>query len=175
MLKYLLYIIVGLSFILFSCKPERKKKTYSEIRAYEKPLEDVNRYLLKQDEETIRNHANRRGWKIDMTKSGLWYSKLKSTNIDSINKGDLVEIEYRVELLDGTVLYNSDSLGTKVFEVGHGGVENGLEEGILMMKLGERYRFVMPPHKAHGLLGDLKKIPARSIIVYYVKVIRIEH
>jgi len=62
-----------------------------------------------------------------------------------------------------------------VFEVGHGGVENGLEEGILMMKNKEKYRFIMPPHKAHGLLGDLNKIPARSTIIYYVEVLDIQH
>ena len=171
----LILIFFTISAVLFSCEPERKKpKTISDIRAYEKPLEDVNKYLLKKDEEEIANHCERRGWNMNMTKSGLWYGNLKASEKDSVKKGDLVEIEYQVKLLDGTLLYDSDSLGTKTFEVGHGGVENGLEEGILMMKKDEKFRFIMPPHKAHGLLGDQHKIPARSIIVYYVEVIQLE-
>ena len=171
-----LILISTIIFIsLFSCEPERKKpKTLSEIKAYEKPLEKVNKYLLKKDEDEISRHCERRGWNMKMTDSGLWYGNLKSSEQDSVKKGDLVEIKYQVKLLDGTLLYDSDSIGTKVFEVGHGGVENGLEEGILMMKDKEKFRFIMPPHKAHGLLGDQHKIPARSIIVYYVEVIRIE-
>jgi len=168
-----LFFILTIAIVfLSSCEPEEKKlKTLSEVKAYQKPLEDVNNYLLKKDENEILNYCKRRGWKMQMTQSGLWYGKLKSTDLDSVKVGNVVEIKFEVNLLDGTKLYNSDSIGTKTFKVGHGGVENGLEEGILLMKDKETFRFIMPPHKAHGLLGDLHKIPARSIIVYYVEII----
>jgi FKBP-type peptidyl-prolyl cis-trans isomerase len=110
---------------------------------------------------------------MKMTQSGLWYGILKKTNKDSIKAGDLVEIKYKTTLLDGTVLYSSDSTGTKTFTVTQGGVESGLEEGLQLMKNGEKARFIIPPYKAHGLLGDLKKIPPLTIIVYYVEVIRL--
>ena len=175
MIRLFFIITIALVF-LSSCEPEKKQlKTLSEVKAYQKPLEDVNKYLLKQDENEILNYCKRRAWKMQMTKSGLWYGKLKATDLDSIKVGNVVEIKFEVNLLDGTKLYNSDSVGTKIFEVGHGGVENGLEEGILLMKDKEKFRFIMPPHKAHGLLGDLHKIPARSIIVYYVEIINTKH
>jgi len=176
-MKTLLYLslilILGVS---LSCQQERKKpKSLAEIRAYEKPLEQVNKYLLQKDENEIANMCKRKGWRMQMTKSGLWYGKLKASDLELIKQGDIVEMKYKVELLDGTVIYTSDSLGTKIFEVGHGAVENGLEEGILKMRNQESFRFIMPPHKAHGLLGDLKKIPARSTIIYYVEIINIQH
>ena len=76
-------------------------------------------------------------------------------------------------MLDGTVCYESkpDSLGT--FVVGHGGVESGLEQGILMMKQGQKAKFIMPPYLAHGLIGDAKRIPARSIIVYDIELLKV--
>jgi len=158
----------------WSCEPERKKpKTLSEIKAYEEPLQKVNQILLKQDEAKIRAHCERRAWSMQMTSSGMWFGKLKSSELDSVKRGDFVNIKFSVSLLDGKVLYSSDSMGTKTFEVGHGGVESGLEEGILLMRNREKYRFILPPHKAHGLLGDLNKIPARSIIVYEVEIIDI--
>lgn len=170
----LILVLSGLLLFFVACTPERKKpKSLSEVQAYAKPLEKVNQYLIKKDEGIIAKHCERRGWNMSMTQSGLWYGNLKPSNSDSIQVGDLVELDYKVALLDGTELYNSDSLGTKIFEVGHGGVENGLEEGILLMRNKEKFRFIMPPHKAYGLLGDQNKIPARSIIVYNVEIINI--
>ncbi len=169
---FLFLVLLGL---VSACNSDKRPKTLSEVQAYEKPLEDVNRYLLNQDEQDIRNYCKRHGWKMNMTKSGLWYGDLKPSKLDFVQLGDVVKIKYQVKLLDGKLLYDSDSLGTKTFEVGHGGVENGLEEGILLMKDQEKYRFIMPPHKAHGLLGDLNKIPARSTIVYYVEIIKLSH
>ncbi len=172
-------LIIGLFVVIMgfisACHSDKKPKTLSEVQAYEKPLENVNRYLLKQDEEDIQNYCKHHGWKMKMTKSGLWYGNLKPSSLDSVQLGDMIEIKYQVKLLNGKLLYDSDSLGTKVFEVGHGGVENGLEEGILLMRNKEKFRFIMPPHKAHGLLGDLNKIPARSTIIYYVEIIKQSH
>jgi FKBP-type peptidyl-prolyl cis-trans isomerase FkpA len=37
-----------------------------------------------------------------------------------------------------------------------------------MMKVGDSAIFVLPPHLAHGLLGDQKKIPRMAIISYQV-------
>jgi FKBP-type peptidyl-prolyl cis-trans isomerase len=69
--------------------------------------------------------------------------------------------------------YTSGNLGEKKFSVSQGGVESGLEEGILMLRVGDKARFIMPPHLAHGLLGDQKKIPPRAIIVYEVEITNI--
>lgn len=52
-------------------------------------------------------------------------------------------------------------------------MEAGLEEGILMLRTGDKARFILPPHLAYGLFGDEEKILPRSTIVYEVKVIEI--
>jgi FKBP-type peptidyl-prolyl cis-trans isomerase len=57
--------------------------------------------------------------------------------------------------------------------LGHSTEESGLEQGILMMQEGDKARFILPPHLAHGLLGDENMIPARSIIVYEVELLDI--
>ncbi len=172
-MKIVSYILLPL-LILMSCTQERQKpKTLREVKQKEETLEDINRYLVRKDEDAIRNHCKRHGWNMTMKKSGLWYGALHTTDLDSVKTGNWVDVKYRITLLDGTEVYNSDSLGIKTFSVGHGGVESGLEEGILMMKRNEKYRFIMPPHKAHGLMGDLKGIPPRSTIVYYVEILDI--
>jgi FKBP-type peptidyl-prolyl cis-trans isomerase len=50
-------------------------------------------------------------------------------------------------------------------------VESGLEEGILLLQEGDKARFIMPPHLAHGLIGDRDKIPARATIIYDLELV----
>ena len=108
------------------------------------------------------------------TKTGLWYHIDIEGEGELAVKGDVVELSYTIALLDGTACYSSDSLGNKQFKVGQGGVEPGLEEGILLLNKGAKATFIMPPHRAHGLVGDDDKIPGRKSIVYKVEVVDIK-
>ena len=87
--------------------------------------------------------------------------------------GKIASVNYKLWLLDGTLCYSSDSLGMKKFRIGKGGVEKGLEEGILLMQVGDKARFIMPPHLAQGLMGDQDRIPPRSVILYEVELVQI--
>jgi len=77
--------------------------------------------------------------------------------------------------LNGKFCYSSDSTGLKKFKVGQGGVESGLEEMLLMMHKGDTAEMLMPPHLAHGLMGDQKKIPTLAILHYLVMVKDCQH
>jgi FKBP-type peptidyl-prolyl cis-trans isomerase len=50
-----------------------------------------------------------------------------------------------------------------------------LEEGILLLKKGSKATFIMPPHLAHGLLGDDDRIPSRAILRYEIEVIDVKN
>jgi FKBP-type peptidyl-prolyl cis-trans isomerase len=89
-------------------------------------------------------------------------------------KGSVARIEYSVSLLNGETIYRSSDDGPKEFTIGRGGVESGLEEGILFLKEGDRAKFILPSHLAYGLLGDQDKIPARSVLVYDLKLLKIK-
>ena len=170
----LFVIIFLLSVFLFSCNEEKTKKrnlTREELKKYEKPLEAANRYLVTLDAERIESYAKRRGWDMQQSETGLWYMIYEKTNGENAIQGKVATINYKVSLLDGTLCYSSDSLGSKTFLIGRGGVESGLEEGILLMRNGEKARLIMPPYKAHGLLGDMKKIPARATVLYEIELI----
>jgi FKBP-type peptidyl-prolyl cis-trans isomerase FkpA len=110
---------------------------------------------------------------MQTSKTGLWYN----IYVHGSGKPALPEkeatIKYNLYLLDGTLCYSSDELGVKKFRIGKGSVESGLDEGVSMLKVGDKARFILPPHLAFGLLGDEKKIPKRSIILYDVELINI--
>jgi FKBP-type peptidyl-prolyl cis-trans isomerase len=162
--------------ILFlSCSRNHKPVvTENEIRTTEEALIGANRMLVKKDREKILNYIQQNKLELKETSSGLWYGIMQQGSGEKVKNNVLVKLNYQVSLLDGTKCYDSDSLGAKQFLVGQGGVESGLEEGILLLNEGSNAIFIMPPHLAHGLPGDGNRIPARSIIVYHVKLLKVE-
>ena len=108
------------------------------------------------------------------TATGLWFMIYEKGTDIKIKKNDLVELKYNLWLIDGTLLYSSDSTGLKTFIVGKGGVEAGLEEGLLLLNNKSKARFILPPHLAHGLIGDGNKIPGRAIVIYDIEIVNIK-
>jgi len=137
----------------------------------EETLIRTNRYLVEKDEERIRQFIKRHGWDMQKTGTGLWYQVYLHGRGEKITDRKWVTINYSVHLLDGTLCYSSEESGPKTFKTGHGGVESGLEQGILMLRKGDKARFILPPNLAYGIPGDHNKIPPRSVIVYDVGII----
>jgi len=167
------YLLILVAFtLLLSCSDSNKKRRMPNIS--KEMLMNVNKKLVDRDMVAIKRYADSLGIKMKRTESGLWYRIIDEGEGPKVKKGEVITLDYKVSLLDGTVCYSSDKDGVKVFEVGHGGVESGLEEGVLMLNKGAKAKFILPPYLAHGLLGDENKIPARSVIVYDVEVLSIE-
>jgi FKBP-type peptidyl-prolyl cis-trans isomerase FkpA len=168
-------ILVALPILFGACHKRDKKVSDEEYRKTREALVGANRILVKKDMEKINAYIRRHNWDMQQTASGLWYMIVEKGYGEPIKTGEIVTLNYRVELLDGSLCYSSDSLGPKRFRTGQGGVESGLEEGLLLLKNGSKARFIIPPHLAHGLTGDGNHIPARAVIVYEVEVIGLEN
>ncbi len=168
------YITIGLLIgFLASCAVQNKDKEQKR-RPTAEELISLNRRMVTLDADAIKEYIEENNLDMKETKTGLWYRIDEEGTGAMVTKGDVVEISYLISLLDGTLCYSSDSLGNKKFKVGQGGVETGLEEGILLLKKGSKATFIMPPHRAYGLVGDDDKIPGRKSIVYNVEVVDLE-
>lgn len=160
--------------IFFSCSRENESDKKTKIRHSAKSLEEVNKLLVDKDAEQIKSFVERRGWNMKVSESGLWYMIYEEGTGKRIEKGDAITFNYKVWLLNGSLCYSSDESGAKSFVVGKGGVETGLEEGVLLLKQGSKARFILPPHLAFGLIGDENRIPARASIIYDFEILKIE-
>ena len=89
-------------------------------------------------------------------------------------KGQTARIKFVASYLDGTLLGTSVQLG-EVYDVvyGEGKVLRGLEEGIGLMRVGEKARFVLPYNLAYGS-QPYGNIPAYSNLVFDVELVEIE-
>jgi len=170
-MKFFFYILLVI-FITAACSGDNKP-SYKEVQEYKHKLASIHRNIVRSDADSIRKFIRDSNMRLIETKTGLWYNILDTTDGVSVAGGDYVTINYTVSLLDGTLCYTSDSLGSKTFTVGRGGVESGLEEGILRMKEGEKALFILPPHLAYGVVGDGNKIPRLAILKYDVDLLRV--
>ena len=175
------FSITAKAMVLFSmmsiCSCSGSQNRNNNNQSNQIPLETyikVNRSLVAKEQTKIKAYLDSQNIKMNRTGTGLWYVIDDPGEGGQVKRGEIVTIDYQVKLLDGTICYDSDESGPREFEVGRGGVESGLEEGILLLKEGSKARFIMPPHLAHGLVGDDDKIPARAIIRYEVEVVDIK-
>ena len=53
-------------------------------------------------------------------------------------------------------------------------IEDGLQKALLYLKCGDKALILIPSHFAHGLMGDSKKIPPQSPILYDVEVLSVK-
>ncbi len=160
--------------LMASCMESRPPEETKQAVNPEESLIKVNRYLIKKEKTDIDNYIRRHGWKMQESGSGLRYQIYDDIAGNKAVTGKIATIEYKIWLLSGDLVYSSEELGPKTFRIGHGGVESGLEEGILLMSPGDKARFILASHLAYGLLGDDKKIPPKMPIVYQVELIELQ-
>ncbi len=174
-MKKINIVVMLMVFLFLACKHERPKpKSDEEVLAYKEPLVGVNKILVDRDSLRIAHYCERKSLKMSLGKNGLWYRIEHIGKGDSAKYGMVASIKYKVSLLEtGKVCYSSDSSGLKSFRIGKDDVESGLDIGIRMMREGDKALFILPPNLAYGLLGNEKCIPARSIIVYDVELVKV--
>ena len=132
----------------------QKEKEISEIMQKNKQMiEEVSKGYLETD-------------------SGLRYTVLSKGNGDSPNKGELVKVHYKGQLLDETVFDSSYKRNEPIeFKVGIGQVIPGWDEGIMLLKKGDKARFVIPSNLAYGESGAGGVIPPNSTLIFEIELL----
>lgn len=133
----------------------------------------VNQYLRDKHQDQISAFVDRVGWNMAVSSTGLWYSVEHSGDGKAIRKDSRVTYTYSSMLLDGTPCYEADRNHPKTITAGKGGVESGVEEGLLKMNEGDSATLIIPPHLGHGNFGDRNKIPGNSVIIYKLRVLKV--
>jgi FKBP-type peptidyl-prolyl cis-trans isomerase len=108
------------------------------------------------------------------TSSGLKYLVLqKGTGTVSPKATDTVQVHYHGMLLDGTVFDSSVERGKPIaFPLNQ--VIPGWTEGLQLMKVGDKFKFEIPPNLAYGPSSPSPKIPPNSTLVFEVELLGIQ-
>ncbi len=112
---------------------------------------------------------------FDKTDSGLRYKILQNGNGKQANKGDKVSVHYKGQLLDGTVFDSSYKRKQPIdFNVGVGQVIAGWDEGIQLLRVGDKARFVIPSDLAYGSQGAGGIIPPDAPLIFDVELMDVK-
>ena len=109
------------------------------------------------------------------TKSGLRYQILQKGTGKQATKGANVSVHYKGQLLDGTVFDSSYKRKEPIdFAIGVGQVIAGWDEGIQLLKVGDKARFVIPSHLAYGESGAGGVIPPNATLIFDVELMNVK-
>ncbi len=167
------FVIVLSSFLFVFCSNNagRERNKEEKPEAIEEKLLGANAILIDAEDQEIKDFIQRHGWEMQETGSGLRYMIYEQGSGPQAEKDDTAIFHYSLRLITGDLLYSSDDQEVAEFRIGHGGVESGLDEGMQLLKKGDKARFILPSHLAHGVPGDGAMIPRRATLIYDVELI----
>jgi FKBP-type peptidyl-prolyl cis-trans isomerase len=111
----------------------------------------------------------------DETPSGLRYKILQEGNGRKAEKGTMVSVHYKGQLLDGQVFDSSYQRKQPIdFTIGIGQVISGWDEGIQLLKVGDKARFIIPSNLAYGSTGAGGVIPPDATLIFDVELMDVK-
>jgi len=109
------------------------------------------------------------------TDSGLRYQILQEGSGVKAETGKTVSVHYKGQLADGTVFDSSYKRNQPIdFPLGVGQVIPGWDEGIGLLKVGDKARFVIPSDLAYGSAGAGGVIPPDATLVFDVELMDVK-
>lgn len=108
------------------------------------------------------------------TTTGLRYQIIQSGDGIQPKSGENVSVHYKGMLADGKEFDNSYKRGNPIaFPVGQGNVIPGWDEGIQLLKVGDKARFVIPSHLGYGSRGAGGVIPPNATLIFDVELVKV--
>lgn len=168
------FLLVTLTFTFCGSSDDKSNNKVIIKDTLDKAFVKVNQTLVKKEEQEINNFIDRYGWNMIETGTGLRYMIYKKGSGAKAEKNKIARINFEVKLITGDLCYSSKTDGAKELLIGKSGEVSGLEEGILLLRVGDKAKLIIPSHLAYGLLGDEKKIPKRATLVYDIELLEIK-
>ncbi len=109
------------------------------------------------------------------TESGLRYNIIQEGNGKKATKGSTVSVHYKGQLDNGQVFDSSYTRKQPIdFTLGVGQVIKGWDEGIQLLKVGDKARFVIPSNLAYGSQGAGGVIPPNAVLIFDVELMDVK-
>lgn len=132
-----------------------------------------NRDAVRMEDRDIRLYAARMELDLHTTDRGVRYIILRDMPGENVRGGQWAMVNHRSLLLNGDTAYASEPGRPETFQVEMDDVESGLHEGIQLLSPGDSALLIIPSYRAHGLIGDMERIPPRSSVVYHIGLVKV--
>lgn len=109
---------------------------------------------------------------VTTTKSGLQYEVIKKGTGKSPAATDIVKVHYEGKLINGTIFDSSKKRGIPA-TFGVSQVIKGWTEALKLMKVGSKWKLVIPPELGYGARGSGRSIGPNEVLIFEVELISI--
>ncbi|MND55162.1 putative FKBP-type peptidyl-prolyl cis-trans isomerase [compost metagenome] len=128
-----------------------------------------------EEDKSISDYAKANNLQLSTTPSGLRYQITSKGNGVNAKAGDTINVHYTGKLLSGKKFDSSYDRNQPIeFMLGKNMVIAGWDEGLQLLKKGEKAVFVIPSGLAYGERAMGADIPANSILVFDVELVDIK-
>jgi peptidyl-prolyl cis-trans isomerase A (cyclophilin A) len=112
---------------------------------------------------------------FDKTESGLRYKMIQTGSGKQAESGKTVSVHYEGSLENGKVFDSSYPRKKPIeFKLGQGQVIEGWDEGIALLKVGDKARFVIPAYLGYGASGAGGVIPPNATLIFDVELMDVK-
>jgi FKBP-type peptidyl-prolyl cis-trans isomerase FklB len=154
-------------------KPQLTTDQVKEVMAaFEKDMEQKQKVAAeKNTSEGVKFlEENKKKEGVKTTASGLQYKMIKEGTGPQPKETDMVTVNYRGTLINGTEFDSSYKRGQPAtFPLN--GVIKGWTEGLQLMKVGSKYQFFIPPNLAYGERAVSPELSPNSTLIFEVELL----
>ena len=112
---------------------------------------------------------------FEKTESGLRYKIIQNGTGAKAVQGKQISVHYKGQLADGTVFDSSYQRKQPIdFTVGIGQVIKGWDEGLQLLKVGDKARLVIPSQLGYGSQGAGGVIPPDATLIFDVELMDVK-
>ena len=112
---------------------------------------------------------------FEKTESGLRYQFIQRGEGKKAESGKTVAVHYEGSLENGKVFDSSYPRKKPIeFKLGQGQVIEGWDEGIALLQVGDKARFVIPSHLGYGSRGAGGAIPPNATLIFDVELMEVK-
>tara|TARA_B100001287_G_scaffold76972_1_gene64020 strand:- start:634 stop:1569 length:936 start_codon:yes stop_codon:yes gene_type:complete len=148
-------------------------KSFNAVESFRK-FESARAKRIEEEALAAQMELDKHSKGFKITKSGLRYQIIKEGYGVSPEKNSTISVHYKGQLIDGTVFDSSYKRNQPIeFKLGVGQVIPGWDEGIALLKVGEKARFVIPSSLAYGSQGAGGVIPPNANLIFDVELMEI--
>ncbi|WP_263833807.1 FKBP-type peptidyl-prolyl cis-trans isomerase [Sulfurospirillum oryzae] len=130
-------------------------------QALDKNIDEGKKYLAQ----------NAKNKNVKTTKSGLQYEVLALGSGEKPKKESIVLMNYKAYLVNGKV-FDSTYERKEPAHLSMVNIVDGLQEGLMLMPEGSKYKLVIPSDLAYGN-ADMQEIPGGSTVVFEVELTKV--
>ena len=149
-------------------------EAFNEIEAF-RTFEGSREQKIAEAKAKMDAELDKLAAGFDKTESGLRYQILQKGSGAKASQGKEISVHYKGQLPDGQVFDSSYDRKQPIdFTVGVGQVIKGWDEGLQLLKVGDKARLVIPSHLAYGSQGAGGVIPPDATLIFDVELMAVK-